>query len=212
MSTALSQADHVLLHHVSWQQFEKLLLELGESRAARLAYDNGTLEIMIPLPEHEIYKEAISDIIKEIADTFDLDYESLGSTTWKRERRLAGVEPDNCFYFQNEAAIRGKLEFDLEQDPPPDLALEIDITNKSLARLSIYARLGIPEIWCYQSGDLKIYQLQGQTYLEVETSAIFPSLPMRQLPALVERYRGKGRRALRRAARKWAEDIMNELE
>ncbi|MFP3386786.1 Uma2 family endonuclease, partial [Tritonibacter sp. SIMBA_163] len=81
---------------------------------------DGTLEIMTPLPEHEYYKEAISDVIKDIAETLEIDYECLGSTTWKRERYLAGVEPDNCFYFQNEAAIRGKLDFNLEQDPPPD--------------------------------------------------------------------------------------------
>ncbi len=220
MSTALSQADRVLLHNLSWEQFENLLLDLGDSRAARVAYEDGTLEIMTPLPEHELYKEAIGDVIKEIADTLELDYESLGSTTWKRKKRLAGVEPDNCFYFQNEAAIRGKLDFNLEHDPPPDLALEIDLTNKSLDRFSIYARLGVPEIWCYDqrskqapsvqegvifdSGALAIYQLQGETYQEVETSAIFPSLPIKDIPALLERYRGEGRRSLRRAIREWA--------
>ena len=132
-----------------------------------------------------------------------IDYECLGSTTWKRERYLAGVEPDNCFYFQNEAAIRGKLDFNLEQDPPPDLALEIDLTNKSLDRFSIYARLGVPEIWCFDSGVLTIYQRQGETYQNVEISGIFPSLPIQDIPALLERYRGEGRRSLRRAIREW---------
>lgn len=198
------RADRVVLHNISWQQFENLLVDLGESRAARVAYDDGRLEIMTPLPEHEYYKEAIGDAIKEIAEVLDQDYESLGSTTWKREIQKVGVEPDNCFYFQNEAKIRGKLEFDLSQDPPPDLVLEIDITSKSLSRFPIYARLGIPEIWCYNSGELKIYQLQNEEYIEVETSLVFTTLPLQELPALIEQYRPQGRRAIRRAVRAWA--------
>ena len=220
MSTTLSQANRVLLHNLSWQQFENLLLDLGDSRAARVAYEDGTLEIMTPLPEHEFYNEAISILIEDIAETLEIDYECLGSSTWKREKYLAGVEPDNCFYFQNEALIRGQLDqrssagsriqfgstddFDLDHDPPPDLALEIDLTSKSLNRFSIYARLGVPEIWCYDSGALSLYQLQGETYQEVETSAIFPTLPIKEIPELIERYRGEGRRSLRRAIRQWA--------
>jgi len=100
--------------------------------------------------------------------------------------------------------IRGKLEYDLNQDPPPDLALEIDVTSKSLSRFSIYARLGVPEIWCYDSGELKIYQLQNEGYIEVETSSVFPTLRVQELPALIEQYRPQGRRAMRRAVRDWA--------
>ncbi|MEC4805713.1 MAG: Uma2 family endonuclease [Jaaginema sp. PMC 1079.18] len=198
------RADRVVLHNISWQQFENLLVDLGESRAARVAYHDGSLEIMTPLPEHEYYKEAISIAIQDIAEVLDQDYESLGSTTWKREIKKAGVEPDNCFYFQNEAKIRGKLEFDLSQDPPPDLVLEIDLTSKSLNRFPIYARLGVPEIWCYDSGKLKIYQLQNEEYIEVETSLVFSTLPIQELPALIEQYRPQGRRAIRRAVRAWA--------
>lgn len=204
MTLTQRRADRVVLHNISWQQFENLLIDLGESRAARVAYDDGTLEIMTPLPEHEYYKEALGDAIKDIAEVLDQDYESLGSTTWKREIKKAGVEPDNCFYFQNEPKIRGKLEYDLNQDPPPDLALEIDVTSKSLSRFSIYARLGVPEIWCYDSGELKIYQLQNEGYIEVETSQVFPTLPIQELPALIEQYRPQGRRAMRRAVREWA--------
>jgi Uma2 family endonuclease len=198
------RADRVVLHNISWQQFENLLVDLGESRAAIVAYDDGTLEIMTPFPEHEYYKETLGDAIKEIAEVLDQDYESLGSTTWKREIKKAGVEPDNCFYFQNEPKIRGKLEFDLSQDPPPDLALEIDVTSKSLSRFPIYARLGVPKIWCYDSGELKIYQLENEGYIEVETSLVFPTLPVQELPALIEQYRPQGRRAIRRAVRDWA--------
>jgi Uma2 family endonuclease len=198
------RADRVVLYNISWQQFENLLIDLGQTRAARIAYDNGTFEIMTPLPEHEYYKEAIGISIQDIAEELDINYESYGSTTWKREARLAGIEPDNCFYFQNEAKIRGRLEFNLNQDPPPDLALEIDMTHKSLNRFPIYARLGIPEIWCYDSGKLKIYQLQQETYGEVETSSVFPMLRVQEIPTIIEQYRLDGKLAVRRAIRNWA--------
>jgi Uma2 family endonuclease len=202
-----NRADRVVLYNISWQQFENLLQDLGESRAARIAYDYGTLEIMTPLPEHEHYKEVISDLVKDIADTLDLDYESYGSTTWKRESRMAGLEPDNCFYFQNEAVIRGRLDLDLNQDPPPDLALEIDVTSKSLNRFPIYARLGVPEIWCYDSRKLKIYLLQNGEYVESETSLVFPSLPIGELPRLIEENRTEGRRAIRKAVKEWVRGL-----
>lgn len=204
MSLTMQRADRVVLYNIGWQQFENLLKDLGDKRAARIAYDRGTLEIMTPLPEHEYYKEVIGIAVQDIAEELELDYESLGSTTWKRESRLAGVEPDNCFYFQNEAAIRGKLEFDLNQDPPPDLVLEIDLTSKSLNRFPIYARLGVPEIWCYDSGELKIYQLQNGEYQEAQTSLVFPNLAVQEIPRLVEQNRSLGRRAIRQAVRAWA--------
>jgi Uma2 family endonuclease len=206
MTIAAHRADGILLYSIDWQQVENILKDLGEHRAARIAYDNGTLEIITPLPEHEIYKEVISDAVKDIAEELELNYESYGSTTWRRERKMAGVEADNCFYFQNEALVRGRLDVNLNQDPPPDLALEIDVTNKSLDPFGIYARLGVPELWCYDSGKLKIYQLQDGEYVESETSMVFPSLPIRELPKLIEQYRADGRLAIRRAVRQWVRE------
>lgn len=204
MSLTVQKADRVVLHNISWQQFENLLKDLGDKRAARVAYDRGKLEIITPLPEHEYYKELIGIAVQDIAEELDLDYESLGSTTWKRESQLAGVEPDNCFYFQNEPVIRGKLEFDLDRDPPPDLVLEIDLTSKSLNRFPIYARLGVPEIWCYDTGKLKIYQLQNGDYKEAEISLVFPNLAVQEIPGIIEQNRSAGRRAIRQAIRAWA--------
>ncbi|MGC1308641.1 MAG: Uma2 family endonuclease [Phormidesmis sp.] len=198
------RADRVLLKDISWEQFEKLLENMGDRPTTRIAYDNGTLEIMAPLPEHEHFKEVISDAVKDIADELDLDYESYGSTTWRKRAVRAGVEPDNCFYFQNEAIIRGRIDLDLSKgDPPPDLALEIDITSKSLERFPLYARLEVPEIWCYDSGALKIYHLKSGGYEESSTSLALPHLPIGELPQLIEANRLAGRRAIRKAIREW---------
>jgi Uma2 family endonuclease len=195
--------QHVVLRDISWDDYEAILQELGDRSASRIAYDNGMLEIMTPLPEHEYLKETLGDAIKDVAETLELAYESYGSTTWRQPARQAGVEADNCFYFQNEARIRGRLDIDLAQDPPPDLALEIDVTSKSLERLPIYARLGVPELWCYDAGTLKIYHLQEGQYVAAERSTIFPGLDIHRLPQLIAEHRLKGRLALRRAVRDW---------
>ena len=204
MVATLPRADRVVLHNISWEQFERLLVDLGDRRAARIAYDNGTLEIMTPLPEHEYFKESIGDAVKDIADVLAVDYESYGSTTWRKRLKMAGVEPDNCFYFQHEATVRGRVDLDLGRgDPPPDLVLEIDLTSKSLDRFPIYARLEVPEIWCYDSGQLKIYHLHQGQYVEVATSLALPQVPVQEIPQLIETQRPNGRRAMRRAIRDW---------
>ncbi|ELS00682.1 hypothetical protein Xen7305DRAFT_00003830 [Xenococcus sp. PCC 7305] len=206
MLITTSRADRVILQNINWQQFEDLLLDLGSRSGTRLAYDQGTLEIMNPLPEHEYYKEVIGDVVKDLAEELELDYESLGSTTWKLKTQLAGVEPDNCFYFQNETLVRGQLNFDLDRDPPPDLVLEIDLTSKSLPRFPIYARLKVMEIWCYESGTLTIYLLKNGEYLKAKKSLIFPHLPIQQIPNLIEKSRTSGRRAIRQAVRHWVRE------
>jgi len=195
--------QRVVLRDVSWEEFEAILQELGDRGIARVAYYDGLLEIMSPSPEHEYFKQTLSIAIEDMAETLELDYESYGSTTWRRQAKQAGLEPDNCFYFQNEARVRGKLQFDLNQDPPPDLALEIDVTNQSLTRFPIYARLGVPELWCYDAGTLKIYRLHQEEYSEVQQSQIFPQLKISELPQLIEANRADGRLALRRSLRAW---------
>ncbi|MBW4515055.1 MAG: Uma2 family endonuclease [Timaviella obliquedivisa GSE-PSE-MK23-08B] len=207
MVATVNRADRVMLYSVSWEQFENILENLGNHRAARIAYDNGTLEIMTPLPEHEYFKEVIGTGVQDIAEELEIDYESYGSTTWRKQIKMAGLEPDNCFYFQNEAIVRGRLDLDLSKgDPPPDLALEIDITHKSLDRFPIYARLEVPELWCYDNGELKIYHLRDTTYVEAETSLALPQLPIKELPQIIERHRAEGRRTIRKAVRVWARE------
>ncbi|MBD2428482.1 Uma2 family endonuclease [Phormidium sp. FACHB-1136] len=198
--------QRLVLRDVSWAEFNAILAELGGQRSTRIAYDHGLLEIMAPLPEHEYFKETMGDAVKDISEELDLDYESYGSTTWRKQAAQAGIEPDNCFYVQNEALVRGKLTLDLDQDPPPDLALEIDLTSKSIHRFSIYARLGIPEIWCYDQGQLTVYRLQSGAYQSVAQSLVFPMLKVQELPSLIEAHRTQGRLALRRAVRAWVRD------
>ena len=197
----------LLLRDVSWAEFEAILTELGNHRRTRLAYDHGWLEIMAPLPEHEYFREIIGDAVKDMAEELRVEYACYGSATWRREAEQAGIEPDNCFYFQNEARVRGQLAFNLDHDPPPDLALEVALTSKSLKRFPLYGRLGVPEIWCYDSGALTIYLLEGDRYRVAEHSRIFPTLAIRDLPQVLESQRTAGRLAQRRAIRDWVKGM-----
>lgn len=200
----------VVLENITWQRFETILDELGEHRSARIAYNNELLEIMTPLPEHETNKELVSDLIKGLLEELDIECYPLGSTTFKNQQMAKGIEPDNCFYLKNEAKVRGKKRLDLTIDPPPDLALEIDVTSRTYPQ--IYAALGVPELWRFEKGELQINVLQGQTYIEVEFSPTFPDLPLKKvIPQYLEQVKLIGRNKTMKAFRVWVrEQIKSE--
>ena len=175
----IQPGQQILLDRVSWEQFESILTELGDRRAARVSYSNGLLEIMVPLPEHEKAKEIIGDIVKLLLTERGIDYDALGSTTLKSERMTQGVEPDACFYIQNQRFAIGKNRLDLSVDPPPDLAIEIDLTSRT--QLDNYRSLGVPELWRYDKQGLQVYLLQAGEYVESAVSPTFPDLPIVEL-------------------------------
>ncbi|MEM9926629.1 MAG: Uma2 family endonuclease [Cyanobacteria bacterium P01_D01_bin.50] len=198
--------QRVLLTDVTWEEFETILDELGEHRAARIAYDRGVLEIMAPLPEHEFGKEIISDLIKALLEELDIEFISLGSTTFKNKIMLQGIEADQCFYIENESKVRGKNRLDLTQDPPPDLALEIDVTSRT--HPSIYAALKVPELWRFEKGKLQINLLQNGSYVLSEQSKNFSNLPLAEvLPKYLEQSKTEGRNSVIRAFRNWVNGI-----
>ena len=174
----LEPGSRITIPDINWREFETILQELGESRGSRIAYSQNTLEIMVPLPDHERSKVLISDMVKILLRHQGRDWESLGSTTFRRQIKAAGVEPDDCFYIANYQAVIGKRRLDLAIDPPPDLAIESDYTSKT--QLDAYMALNVPELWIYDRG-LKLYVLKGEQYLDVETSPTFPGLPIKMM-------------------------------
>lgn len=197
--------QQLLLKNISWQQFETILDELGESRAARLSYSNGWLEIMVPLPEHEKDKEIIGDLVKILLEELEIDFEPLGSTTFKSERMTQAVEPDACFYIENHQAVIGKNRIDLTVDPPPDLAIEIDITSRT--QFENYQRLGVPELWRCSRNGLQINLLQEGNYVESNVSPNFPSIPILELiNRTVEQNLRVGRSQAIREFKRWVRE------
>ncbi|MBD2569325.1 Uma2 family endonuclease [Anabaena lutea] len=201
--------QRVLFEDVTWTELEAILEELGEHRAARIAYDRGMLEIIAPLPEHEFDKEIIGDLIKALLEELDIEFLSLDSTTFKNQVMEKGIEPDQCFYIKNEALIRGKKRLDLTIDPPPDLALEIDITSRT--HPNIYQALQVPELWRFEKGKLQINVLVDGNYVESQSSLNFPNLSLIEvIPQYLEQSKTAGRNATVKSFRNWVRQHLSK--
>ena len=194
-----------LIKNVSWSELEQILEELGETRSSRISYSNGNLEIMTPLPEHEYSKVLISDFVRIILEELEQEYWNLGSTTFKSEKMAQAVEADECFYIQNEAIVRGEKRIDLNLMPPPDLVIEIDITNRT--RFNNYQLLGVPELWRYDGTNLEINRLQSGTYILSDESLQFPQLAIKEvIPQYLEASRSEGKLTIMKQFRRWVRE------
>ena len=198
-----------ILQGIRWETYQALASDLSENASQKLAYDQGILEIMTPLPEHEVNKRFLGRIVETTTEVLGLEVCSLGSTTWSREDLHRGIEPDESYYITNESLIRGKLDFDLNIDPAPDLAIEVDITSSSLERLNIYASLGIGEVWRFNGEDLLIYVLQEGVYQIQERSQVLPVLTKSEMLKFLQRRGEMGENALLREFRQWLQSQQN---
>jgi Uma2 family endonuclease len=166
----------LVLDGVSWELYERLLKEIGD-RPLRLTYDRGDLEIMSPLPEHEVIKTVLGRLIEALSEELDIPMSGYGSTTFRHEIQERGLEPDECFYFSNLGKVRGKRKLSPPRDPPPDLAVEVDISSRSVPRLPIYASLGVPEVWRFDRRTIQCLHLNREgEYLVKSRSKCFPML------------------------------------
>ncbi|MEG4204943.1 Uma2 family endonuclease [Microcoleus sp. Pol7_A1] len=198
-----SQSTGILLKNISWKTYESLLNELAQQRGIRLTYDRGNLEIMTPSAPHEGSKKILGRFVESVSEELNVEIRSLGSLTCRREDLARGLEPDQCYYIQNEDVVWDKQQIDLNQDPPPDLVVEIDVTSSSIDRLSLYASLGVPEVWRYDGNRLIIYQLEAQEYAERDVSPTFPFLSQVEMLRFLELRRTTKENALIRLFREW---------
>jgi Uma2 family endonuclease len=178
--------QRVVLRNVSWETYDRLLEEHLDCSAPRFTYDQGVLEIMSPSPEHEWYNRLLSDLVKLLAREQRIDMLDLGSTTFKRASAKRGFEPDSCFYVSNIRKVRGKERLDMAVDPPPDVVVEVAVTNPSVSKFPICAEFGIPEIWDYDGSRLTMYELHGLEYIEIPVSKVFRGLNAKQLGEFLE--------------------------
>ncbi len=204
--TALPAETRVVLDNVSWETFEALLEATGPCRG-RMAYEEGTLEIMSPSFEHEDLKSTLGILLEGYAQELGIDMKVAGSTTLKREMKQRGVEPDESYYVQNEALVRGLTDLELGRDPPPDLVIEIQITQSALDKLGIYAAMGVPEVWLWEGDALKVYWLgeKGQ-YAERDRSRALPGLPLGDLLRFLEGSKEKSTTRLANEFRLWVRE------
>jgi Uma2 family endonuclease len=163
-----AEEQRVILPSVTWQQYESLLATLGDYPGLRLIYLEGTLEIFMPSPEHEMLKKAIARLLERYAEEFDIPLHGYGSTTFRREAKARGIEPDECYCVDTLKEL-------------PDLAIEVNLTSGGVDKLDVYKGLGIPEVLIWQNNRLTLYDLREESYREANLSQFFPDLNLQLL-------------------------------
>lgn len=186
-SDASAAVGGFLLRGIGWEGYQKLLEIVGDS-SVRITYENGDAELMSPGMIHERLKMRVDMLIGLISQELRLPFISYGSTTFHSKAQNVGLEPDQCYYLSRLERISNPDELDVRRDPPPDVAVEIDISRNSRARLRIYAGLGVPEVWrCMETG-IEVLELHGQrVYRPAKGSQFWPFVPLIEFSELLHR-------------------------
>ena len=166
------------LRDVDWQTYVALS-DTTDRAGCRLTYDRGDLEIMTPSMPHERYGTMIGRMVERYSEIFDIEIRSVASTTFRRADMHRGFEADEAYYVQNAERIRGISQVDLEIHPPPDLVVEIEISRSAIDKMSLFAAMGIPELWRYNRQSLEVFCLENKTYASAAASEVFPGFPLK---------------------------------
>lgn len=171
---------------LSWDAFKQIQGLLSERTRARFSYDDGTLEITMPLEGHERSARLIELFIRILVVEMGMKMKTMGSTTLDREDLLKSAEPDNGYYIQNYPLVADHEIKLNEGDPAPDLVVEVDITHTDLDKNKLYAGMGVPEFWRFNGRVLKILHLENGTYVERDRSPTFPMVEKTDLYQFLE--------------------------
>lgn len=166
----------MLFHSLDWQRYQTLRDILSRTGNIHFTYLNGTLEVTMPLEIHEFSARMIELFIRILVVELGMKLKTMGSTTLEREELERAAEPDDAYYIQNQPLVAGRM-VNLEQDPPPDLVVEVDITHTDIDKPALYAGMGVPEFWRYNGEVWRIYELRDRQYHEVDASPTFPQVP-----------------------------------
>lgn len=180
-TAAIEPAERIVLRGLSWDQYVTISDALPESSGLRTAFDGDSLELMVTSFGHERYKKLIGRLIEMLSHELMIEICSGGQTTFRHEDLERGLEPDQCYWIAHFEAMSGKQQWSPDIDPPPDLAVEIDVTSSSVDREGIYAELGVPELWRFDGDQIRAYRLRRRKYHKISMSAAFPFLRVADL-------------------------------
>lgn len=168
-----TEEQRLILNNVTWEQYEILRTTLDDIPGLRMTYLEGTLEIMSPSPEHEVDKTTIGRLIEIYGLEKNIDLTGYGSTTFRKEAKARGLEPDECYCF-------GELK------EVPDIAIEVVLSSGGIDKLSVYQGLGIPEVWFWQNNKFTVYHLRAEGYELIQRSEFLPELDLSVLAQYVK--------------------------
>ncbi len=199
--------QRLLLHNVSWDAYRAIGEALRDRPGLRMTYDRGSLEFMTTSPEHEKLKKRLARLIETLAEECGFTIEPAGNMTFRREDLQRALEPDDCFWIAHEPQVRGKADWDPGRDPPPDLALEIEISRSAVSRMGIYAALGVPEVWRFDGEALKVHLLQPDgSYQAADQSPTFSRIPPAELVRFAQLNEATDYLSLIRSFRTWVRE------
>ncbi|MGD0473526.1 MAG: Uma2 family endonuclease [Candidatus Velthaea sp.] len=196
--------ERVICLRMRFAAYEALVTELGDNAGARMTFDGKALELMSPSADHERYNRLLEGLVQLLSLEWEIAIESTGSATLKRAP--FGAEPDSSFYVQNAAAIAGKKQLDLAADPPPDIAVEIDLSRERIDKQANYADFRVSEFWRYDGRQLRAYARRDGRYVEVAESEQLGALPIAELARFLELRTTKGQSDIARLWQAWLRD------
>lgn len=199
--------QHFVFEDADWSFYEYMLERVGDSPRVRINYDRGRLEIMTVSNLHEAVKKTIARLLEAYVLEKDIPVTGYGSVTCRSENLARGLEPDECYYVSTPApppttGTPGPL--DLTSNPPPDLAIEVDVTRSSIPRQPIYGAFGVPEIWRWDGEQVVVLHRQADgTYVTGDRSACLPDLPMHRFNEFLRMAITQDQHTALRALRDW---------
>ena len=199
----------LVIDHVTWDDYDYLLEGLADRPGLRISYDCGRLEIVSPLQEHGQYECLVEDLVLIFCEAFRIQLQKYGRTTWRRKALSRGAEPDGSFYIKNAQRTIGK-KISLESDPPPDVVVELDVTRSSTTKLSIYAALGVPEVWRYDGKICRFYSRFENDYREILVSRFLPGLTGSLIAEAIEVGKTRGQDEARKSFRRWIKALKKQ--
>jgi len=205
--TAIS-ADHTdsisLLGNVDWATYTRFLKVFGKQRF-RHTYDRGRLEIMSPISfEHDNLAYLLGRFVDELVEQLNLDYAPGRCVTLRKRKKQRGLEPDNCYWIASGKRMHGKKgPIDFQIDPPPDLAIEVEISRSALRRMKIYASLSVPEVWRTDGSSVRFAVLRGGKYRVEAKSTAFPNLGSSELNVFLTLIGAMGVQPIVKQFRQW---------
>jgi Uma2 family endonuclease len=208
MRSGRATGNAVVIPNTDWHTYSRLLRVFAERPAVRLTYDRGVLEIMSPSLRHDRPTDLLGVLIRALTDELGLAVMGGGSTTLRRRRQHRGLEPDRCYWIANEPAVRAVQELDLTIHPPPDLAIEVDVSRSSLDRMGIYAALGVPEVWRLDAPSLTFHVVNAARSYELVThSRSFPQVTPADLMRFLTMLGREEENAIVRQFRAWVKQL-----
>ncbi len=205
--------QRLVLNNVCWSDYIVLGKVFQDRPGLYVTFDRHRLEIMTTSILHEKLKRRLGRLVETLAEEFNLPVESGGNMTFQRQDLERGLEADDCFWMQHQPQIRGRTDWDPDRDPPPDLAVEIEITRSALDRMAIYAAIRVPEVWRYDGVSLVVHLLQADgTYRTATESPTFPGIPIGEIVRFIPLADTEDLLAMVRTFRAWVWEQLGKSE